>query len=626
MDILPIQETVTAKGHTAQYKMHKYFARRPYNVFSNLINHYTKEGDIILDCFCGGGVTIFEALKLDRKVIGVDINPLATFITEMQIQQVDVKVLEDFLFEFLKKVKNELDDLYKVEIDNEVGVMEWMEWAYEVKCPYCNENILLTEENKISNGKYKCSNNKCSSHNENKGKGIVRTKCEPNGCSPLKVKYKIIKTNEIKTRIINKECEEIKRIMESLTIPNKYITIDDKIPHNWDRWHEDCLGQKGIYKFSDLFTKRNLLANTIIFNNILNIKTTNTRLKDLLYFAFSSSLRYTNNMTRVTQNWENGNPTSMDKHAYWLPNQFVENNVVNKLEERMKAIIKGIKYSNESLRNTKIKANSYDELLKERDYMILNKSSAELELPDKSVDVIITDPPYGSNVQYAELSSFWNVWYKIYKNLDSFIYNKEEAISNRKNNFEGCKNVEFYGEMLYKVFREGNRVLKDDGYLVFTFNNKDINVWVQLLKATVKAGFYLPKNGVIYQDFIKEYKNTSHLKYSGNVHGDFIYSFKKGTVKIDISIKEKDYKVYLVERIESCLKEMYGIKGIYTTTELYENIFSELIGILVQFILIEENSEDEQLEKIEELSNTFIDDVLSKYLILTDKGWTIKNE
>lgn len=40
--IEPIKESVKAKGHTAQYKMHKYFARRPYNVFSNLVNYYTQ--------------------------------------------------------------------------------------------------------------------------------------------------------------------------------------------------------------------------------------------------------------------------------------------------------------------------------------------------------------------------------------------------------------------------------------------------------------------------------------------------------------------------------------------------------------------------------------------------------
>src|SRR5690554_3388385 len=46
LHIYPIQSSVKAKRHTPQYTMHKYFARRPYNVFNNLISHYSNEGDI----------------------------------------------------------------------------------------------------------------------------------------------------------------------------------------------------------------------------------------------------------------------------------------------------------------------------------------------------------------------------------------------------------------------------------------------------------------------------------------------------------------------------------------------------------------------------------------------------
>lgn len=46
------------------------------------------------------GLTAQYQLALDRKVVGVDINPLATFITEMQIQQVDIKALEKYYRRF----------------------------------------------------------------------------------------------------------------------------------------------------------------------------------------------------------------------------------------------------------------------------------------------------------------------------------------------------------------------------------------------------------------------------------------------------------------------------------------------------------------------------------------------
>lgn len=49
-----------SEGHTPIYKMHKYFARRPHNVFRELIQQYSPAGGLVVDCFGGGGVTLIE--------------------------------------------------------------------------------------------------------------------------------------------------------------------------------------------------------------------------------------------------------------------------------------------------------------------------------------------------------------------------------------------------------------------------------------------------------------------------------------------------------------------------------------------------------------------------------------
>ena len=614
----PIKESVKAQGHTAQYQMHKYFARRPYNVFSNLIQHYTKEGDIVLDCFCGGGVTVFESLALDRKVIGVDINPLATFITEMQIQQVNTQQLREFFDTFLEECIKEYSHLYNYQIMDDTVEQEWMEWVYEVKCAECGEVIRLTEDNKISNGKYKCPNPSCKSNQQAKP-GVIRTKCEAYRSVPLRIKYCGSNGTSGVYEFNENEKEKLLSKMKKFIIPDEIIKVDSPIPHNWDRWYEDCLLQKGVNCFSDFFSKRNYFINTLIFNKIMALEPSQNR--DLLYFAFSSSLRYTNKMSRVTEKWENGNPICMDKHAYWLPNLYVECNVLDKLKDRMAAVIKGLSYTSATIEKKKEKAATFEELTVDKDYMIFTQSSSQLPIPDESVSVVITDPPYGSNVQYGELSSFWNVWYKEYRGLDNFIYNEQEAVSNRKSCYEGSKDVEFYGTMLQEVYTEACRVLQPGGYLVFTFNNKDINVWVQLLKAVVNAGFYLPEGGVIYQDFIKKYKNTSHLKYSGNIHGDFIYSFRKGKFP-NIDAPVGDFSGATKRAVNKCLKYMYSLKNEYTTTELYEKIYGSLINVIMKYVC---RNEESQIEKIDELSKTFIDNVLNQNLTLQDGKW-IKKE
>jgi len=90
----PLKSPIIAESHTALYKMHRYFARRPHTVFNSLIRNYSNPGQIILDPFCGGGVTVVEGLKLKRKVIGVDINPTATFIARMEISNINIEELD----------------------------------------------------------------------------------------------------------------------------------------------------------------------------------------------------------------------------------------------------------------------------------------------------------------------------------------------------------------------------------------------------------------------------------------------------------------------------------------------------------------------------------------------------
>ncbi|WP_303859840.1 DNA methyltransferase [Alkalibaculum bacchi] len=352
--IKPISISVKAKSHTNQYKMHKYFARRPYNVFQNLIKHYTKENDLVLDVFCGGGVTVFESVAMNRRSIGVDLNPLATFISKMQLKKVNISTLKVLGNSFINNLEQELSRYYEYNYNCIDYKIEWIEWTYEVSCPLCSTTIRLAEHNKVvspngkpKNGYYCCPNQLCGGHDRRTG--VKRTDCKSIGSHPLRVKI----SNGEETVVIDLSDEEasfIKSQRYTHLIEESMVIPDDEIPLNWDRTHEDKLIEKGVYRFSDLYTERNFILNVIIFNRILALKgQIDNDIVDCIYFAFSSSLRYTNKMSRVTENWENGNPTSMDKHAYWLPNVYIEANVIEKFKDRFNVILKGLTYTNEKI-------------------------------------------------------------------------------------------------------------------------------------------------------------------------------------------------------------------------------------------------------------------------------------
>ena len=55
------------------------------------IKSLTKKNDLVLDPFIGGGTTLIEALRAKRKVVGIDLNPIATFVTKVKSTKISRK-------------------------------------------------------------------------------------------------------------------------------------------------------------------------------------------------------------------------------------------------------------------------------------------------------------------------------------------------------------------------------------------------------------------------------------------------------------------------------------------------------------------------------------------------------
>ena len=85
---------------------------------SHLIQSLSRPGETILDPYCGSGTTILEALKLGRNAIGVDLNPIATFIASVKVavlqrKGIDLTILKE-VYCNIKKLQNSLEpNLFK---------------------------------------------------------------------------------------------------------------------------------------------------------------------------------------------------------------------------------------------------------------------------------------------------------------------------------------------------------------------------------------------------------------------------------------------------------------------------------------------------------------------------------
>jgi putative DNA methylase len=108
--------------------------------------------------------------------------------------------------------------------------------------------------------------------------------------------------------------------------------------------------------------------------------------------------------------------------------------------------------------------------------------SSKTDLPDASVDAVITDPPFFDNVHYSQLADFFHVW-------QQHILNRVEGESTRSLGEVQNEDVGLFTRRLTGVWIEACRVLKDEGLLVFTYHHSRSEGWRSVLEALMTAGF-----------------------------------------------------------------------------------------------------------------------------------------
>jgi DNA modification methylase len=79
------------------HNFYRYPARFSPSFASSAIQLFSKHGDLILDPYMGGGTTVIEAMIAGRRVIGVDLNSLAVFVTRVKTTPLTKKEREEVI-------------------------------------------------------------------------------------------------------------------------------------------------------------------------------------------------------------------------------------------------------------------------------------------------------------------------------------------------------------------------------------------------------------------------------------------------------------------------------------------------------------------------------------------------
>lgn len=206
--------------------------------------------------------------------------------------------------------------------------------------------------------------------------------------------------------------------------------------------------------------------------------------------------------------------------------------------------------------------------------LFCGSSTDLLMLNGKLYDLVITDPPFGNNLFYADLADFFYVWMRLpllkwYQGMperqyfepertphaieavdntvehpdDREDYEKDRFVTNgilgKVRELTGNKEIadkdpnplyrpepssEFYQKTLTACWTEAGRLLKPGGLMAFTFHHSADAPWVDVLKALFNAGYILVVTYPIRSD---ETKGESGAFGSRKIEYDIIHVCRK---------------------------------------------------------------------------------------------------
>ena len=559
----------------------------------------------VLDPFVGGGTTAFEALRFGCKVIAKDLQPLSYFATKALVEPVDeyrvmsaVKFLETRVGGRIKEYYKTLcpkcglmaDTMYafhvkKIASEKRGGfdrlfssfVLAYKKDAFTIVCPKCGS----ISETKFENGEFNCEcgwellspkdswvrNGAFVDPHTLEKKTISRSVGDgyyPFATDVIAIEYicphckshgyKKPNTHDLDT--IAKAEQDYNLLSKKLPIPEQEIPIG---------YNTNQIRNHGYKKFSDLFSHRQLLCLGLLLDEINKIE--DKSIQSWLQLAFSGMLEMNNMFCRYQQNaFKICN--IFFNHAYVPITMPVENCVwgaslgTGTFIKTVQKILKGKKFNMNmyDISSKKKGVGKYDsvkvfspdkvsakivsdfEKLDNSHMLMKCGDSRDLSfIPDESVDLVLTDPPYGANVMYSELIDFFHVWNhksSLAKEIgfsESLSPKSQEIVVNAIQK----KSHDYYQDGLTAVMTECYKKLKKDGFLVFSYHDTDFESWMAVFKSIYAAGYSLYKAYPVQS----ETRSGAHTSGKNSIGIDIMLICRK-----DNEINEEDFQIDRVMR------------------------------------------------------------------------------
>jgi hypothetical protein len=462
----PFAADVSEGKNDPIYNAHSYHTKVPHKAIMKYIFHYTKPGDLIFDGFAGSGMTGVAAEKCEESIDGIDIrqaqlgerkavicdlSPAATYIASRYNLKTDAYQFEKIANQVIDRLHNECDWMFETKhlgtsqealdfLNNtQTGRIDYTVWSDVFLCPNCSSEIVYWDvaadfESHETRDVFRCPG--CRA-------GLKKRDCKR--AQMLFYDTRLGKTvsiaKQVPRRIVYKyrgkryeklpdegDLEIIRKINDT-DIPYWYPV--DNLPSGYNT--EQPIRSHGITNIHYFYTKRVQYELAVIYDEILKVEDEHLRNSMLtLLTGILNRNAYKCNRFIINKYNPNGRINGPKSGTLYIPSLVVEQNIADLLAYKIPQLLDMF-------------------CSRSNNVLITTQSSTDLrQIPDNSFDYIFTDPPFGDNLNYSELSFIWETWLKVKTN------NKEEAVINP---VQG-KALPEYQKLMTQCFKEFNRILK----------------------------------------------------------------------------------------------------------------------------------------------------------------------